>query len=259
MLPPGQSGYVSIPGVADGTGSPHLTDQTPLFIDFRLRPFGFDQPADSTETPAAGVTIERDSFGIPSVTGETDYDAWFGVGYAAAAGPALRARALPPGGVGTPRRDPRLDLPRRRPDRAPRLLHGRRDRRDGQPRPGSPAGSVHRLPRRHQRLHRLPADPPERGARRVHRTRRAADRLDRARLGADRRAARPHRPLGGRQRARERPGPAAHRPARASTCSPPSGRRARSRRSGAARASSRLSPAAAARTSGSASGAAAST
>src|SRR5687767_6676336 len=84
VLPPGQSGYVSISGVASGTGSPHLTDQTSLFIDFRLRPFGFGQPAENTETPAPGVTIERDSFGIPSVTGETDRAAWFGVGYAAA-------------------------------------------------------------------------------------------------------------------------------------------------------------------------------
>ena len=84
VLPPGQSGYVSIDGVASGTGSPHLTDQTPLFIDFRLRPFGFDQPAESTQTPAPGVKIERDSFGIPSVTGTTDRAAWFGVGYAAA-------------------------------------------------------------------------------------------------------------------------------------------------------------------------------
>ena len=31
VLPPGQSGYVSIAGVADGTGSPHLTDQVGLF------------------------------------------------------------------------------------------------------------------------------------------------------------------------------------------------------------------------------------
>lgn len=84
VLPPGQSGYVSTAGVAEGTGSPHLTDQTQLFIDFELRPFGFDQPAETTETPAPGVTIERDSLGIPTITGATDRDAWFGVGYAAA-------------------------------------------------------------------------------------------------------------------------------------------------------------------------------
>ncbi len=31
VLPPGQSGFVSATGVADGTGSPHLYDQQPLF------------------------------------------------------------------------------------------------------------------------------------------------------------------------------------------------------------------------------------
>jgi hypothetical protein len=35
---------VSIPGVASGTGSPHLTDQVPLFADFRRKPFLFNQP-----------------------------------------------------------------------------------------------------------------------------------------------------------------------------------------------------------------------
>ncbi len=84
VLPPGQSGYVSIPGVADGTGSPHLLDQTALFENFQLKPLGFDQPAESTEAPAVGVQISRDAYGVPSVTGTTDEEAWFGVGYAAA-------------------------------------------------------------------------------------------------------------------------------------------------------------------------------
>lgn len=84
VLPPGQSGYVSIPGVASGTGSPHLTDQTQLFIDFELRPFGFDQPAATSEMPAPGVRIDRDDFGIPTINATSDQGAWFGVGYAAA-------------------------------------------------------------------------------------------------------------------------------------------------------------------------------
>ena len=84
VLPPGQSGYVSIPGIATGTGSPHLTDQTQLFIDFELRPFGFDQPAEETFSPKPGVTIERDNFGIPTITGDSDANAWFGAGYAVA-------------------------------------------------------------------------------------------------------------------------------------------------------------------------------
>jgi penicillin amidase len=83
VLPPGQSGYVSIAGVANGTGSTHLTDQAPLFEDFEYRDITFDQPG-TTESPRAGVTISRDSFGVPTVDGDTEDDAWFGVGYAVA-------------------------------------------------------------------------------------------------------------------------------------------------------------------------------
>ncbi len=82
VLPPGNSGYVSIPGVATGTGSPHLSDQNQLFIDFQLRPFGFDQPG-ASETPKPGVTISRDTYGVPRVDANTDTNAWWGVGYAA--------------------------------------------------------------------------------------------------------------------------------------------------------------------------------
>ncbi|MEA2169868.1 MAG: penicillin amidase [Solirubrobacteraceae bacterium] len=84
VLPPGQSGYVSLTGVVNGTGSPHLYDQNQLFIDFQRKPFDFSVPAASTEMPFAGVTIERDAFGVPSVTGDTQLDAWKGAGYAVA-------------------------------------------------------------------------------------------------------------------------------------------------------------------------------
>ena len=83
VLPPGQSGYVSIPGVASGTGSPHLTDQVSLFESFEYRDITFDQPG-TTESPRTGVTISRDAFGVPTITGETEDDGWFGVGYAVA-------------------------------------------------------------------------------------------------------------------------------------------------------------------------------
>ena len=82
VLPPGNSGYVSTPGVATGSGSPHLTDQSQLFIDFELRPFGFDQPGESS-SPKPGVTITRDAYGVPRIDAGSDADAWFGVGYAA--------------------------------------------------------------------------------------------------------------------------------------------------------------------------------
>jgi penicillin G amidase len=83
ILPPGQSGFVSVPGVASGTGSPHLYDQQPLFMRFERKPFGFDQPGQA-ETPKPGVRIVRDAFGVPQITGDTELDAWWGAGYAVA-------------------------------------------------------------------------------------------------------------------------------------------------------------------------------
>jgi penicillin amidase len=82
-LPPGQSGHVSLTGVTSGTGSPHLYDQVDNFVNFRWRPFGFGLPG-SSEQPRAGVTIVRDSYGIPAITAGNREDAWFGVGYAVA-------------------------------------------------------------------------------------------------------------------------------------------------------------------------------
>jgi penicillin amidase len=83
LLPPGQSGYVSIQGVPDGTGSPHLYDQLQPYIDFHWKNALMEQPG-ATETPRAGVSIVRDSFGIPSVHGDTLDDMWWGAGYAIA-------------------------------------------------------------------------------------------------------------------------------------------------------------------------------
>ncbi|HKP88367.1 MAG TPA: penicillin acylase family protein [Thermoleophilaceae bacterium] len=84
ILPPGQSGFVSVTGLADGTGSPHLQDQTPLFLRHRFKGHMFGQPAESTESPRSGVTIARDRFGVPSVRGNTADDVWFGAGYSMA-------------------------------------------------------------------------------------------------------------------------------------------------------------------------------
>ncbi|HZI90203.1 MAG TPA: penicillin acylase family protein [Thermoleophilaceae bacterium] len=83
VLPPGQSGFVSAAGLAEGTGSPHLTDQTSLFTSFRYKSALFGQQGE-TEMPRAGVRIVRGPYGVPSITGATDFDAWWGVGYAVA-------------------------------------------------------------------------------------------------------------------------------------------------------------------------------
>jgi penicillin G amidase len=83
ILPPGESGFVSLAGVDNGTGSPHLYDQQQPFINFQRKDAMFNQPG-ASESPMAGVTITRDSYGVPSITGSTSYDMWWGAGYATA-------------------------------------------------------------------------------------------------------------------------------------------------------------------------------
>jgi acyl-homoserine lactone acylase PvdQ len=80
VLPPGQSGHVPQSGQPDNA---HLADQVSLFESFAFKPAGFDQPG-TTETPAAGVTITRDAYGVPNVRAGNDHDLWLGVGYAMA-------------------------------------------------------------------------------------------------------------------------------------------------------------------------------
>jgi penicillin amidase len=84
VLPPGQSGFVSASGVASGTGSPHLTDQTELFTTFRFKNAMLGQPVGAVASPAPGVTIARDAYGMPTITGQTEGQMWFGAGYAVA-------------------------------------------------------------------------------------------------------------------------------------------------------------------------------
>jgi penicillin amidase len=85
ILPPGESGYVSILGVTSGTGSPHLYDQQQPFIDFDRKDAMLGQPGvGAADSPIPGVTITRDGYGVPSVTGQTTYDLWYGAGYATA-------------------------------------------------------------------------------------------------------------------------------------------------------------------------------
>jgi penicillin amidase len=84
ILPPGQSGHVTLAGLPNGEGSPHLTDQVERFLAFDFKPHGFDNKAQSTEVPRPGVVIERDEWGVPTIRGQNDDDIWFGAGYAVA-------------------------------------------------------------------------------------------------------------------------------------------------------------------------------
>jgi penicillin G amidase len=83
ILPPGESGFVSVKGLATGTGSPHLYDQQQAFIEFKRKDAMFNQRG-TAEYPMAGVKIVRDAYGVPSITGKTTYDVWWGAGWATA-------------------------------------------------------------------------------------------------------------------------------------------------------------------------------
>jgi penicillin G amidase len=83
ILPPGQSGFVSLTGLANGTGSPHLYDQQQPFIAFERRNFDFSRGG-TVEAPRPGVAIARDAYGIPRISASNDADVWWGAGYAVA-------------------------------------------------------------------------------------------------------------------------------------------------------------------------------
>jgi penicillin amidase len=83
ILPPGESGFVSLAGLFTGTGSPHLYDQQQPFIDFQRKDAMFNQPG-AVSFPATGVRIVRDAYGVPSVTGKTTRELWWGAGWATA-------------------------------------------------------------------------------------------------------------------------------------------------------------------------------
>ena len=83
ILPPGESGFVSIAGLVQGTGSPHLYDQQSPFINFSRKDAMLGQPG-SEQNPEPGVRIVRDTFGVPAIYGTTMDNAWWGAGYATA-------------------------------------------------------------------------------------------------------------------------------------------------------------------------------
>ena len=94
ILPPGQSGSLAFPPTA--TDQAKLYDGlTPLFRQvtaanyarfFKPEPFGLaaGDKAVRTERPRAGLTILRDRWDVPHITGKTRADVEFGAGYATA-------------------------------------------------------------------------------------------------------------------------------------------------------------------------------
>ena len=83
VLPPGESGFVAVTGLLNGSGSPHLYDQQNPFITFQRANDVFNMGG-TTEIPGPGVTIVRDRFGVPDVSAATNAKLWWGVGWATA-------------------------------------------------------------------------------------------------------------------------------------------------------------------------------
>ena len=107
ILPPGSNGNVTAPDLvavgpsreATGTTPSHFADQLEMYdaltkkapaaltrgdLDSLYKANNFTpQQVVSTATPKAGVSIERDQFGVPYITGSTFADVEYGAGYAA--------------------------------------------------------------------------------------------------------------------------------------------------------------------------------
>lgn len=91
LLPPGQSGLVTVAGLAQGqlTGDPadygeHLDDQRIPYWSFAFKDGTLGQKPGQATVPKDGVEIYYDDFGVPIIYGDTIRDVYYGMGYAAA-------------------------------------------------------------------------------------------------------------------------------------------------------------------------------
>jgi penicillin G amidase len=91
LLAPGNSGFVSLAGQAEGSAGgsygDNLDDQSALYWGLEgYAGQGFADPADAVrvDTPVDGVRIYWDEFGVPAIYGDTGRDVWFGAGYSIA-------------------------------------------------------------------------------------------------------------------------------------------------------------------------------
>src|SRR5437764_4758319 len=91
-VPPGQSGLTTLSqftqvtlGLASSYG-PHTDDQRQLYANFHYKPMQFAAAGGASPPGDASVTIRRDPrWGVPTIVGKTDGDAFYGIGYAMAA------------------------------------------------------------------------------------------------------------------------------------------------------------------------------
>lgn len=91
VLPPGESGFYSVAGQAQGslTGNPgdfgaHVDDQRELYWNFNTKPGVLGTKPGTPTSPLSGVQIYRDSYGVPIIYAGNVHDLWYGVGYAVA-------------------------------------------------------------------------------------------------------------------------------------------------------------------------------
>ncbi len=107
-LPPGQSGFFSVPGQLQGqfSGNPgdygaHVDDQRLLYWSFDSKPGVLGTKPGTPVEPKAGVQIYRDAYGVPIIYASTVRDTWFGVGYAIAQDRLFLMDAVRRTGAGT--------------------------------------------------------------------------------------------------------------------------------------------------------------
>ncbi|HVU74652.1 MAG TPA: penicillin acylase family protein [Mycobacteriales bacterium] len=116
VVPPGESGFLSTAQFAATTAGtpgasygPHVQDQLGLYTSWQYKPFQMEapvgaRPESSPGTPPPGddhVKIQRDSWGVPLITADTDADAAYGIGYAMAQDRLFQLEAFRHVGHGT--------------------------------------------------------------------------------------------------------------------------------------------------------------
>ncbi|MHB8693038.1 MAG: penicillin acylase family protein [Solirubrobacteraceae bacterium] len=94
VVPPGESGATTMAQFAAATAGlsssygPNTDNQEPLYADWQYKPMQFQSdPAHPGSAPPgdSNVLIWRDpSYGVPTITGKTDADTFYGLGYAMA-------------------------------------------------------------------------------------------------------------------------------------------------------------------------------
>ncbi|MHB8509546.1 MAG: penicillin acylase family protein, partial [Candidatus Dormibacteria bacterium] len=92
VVPPGQSGSFSTATFAQaqaagGSYGPNYDDQLKLFANWQYKPFQFEATSPPEGSHPGGnthVTINRNSFGVPTIVSDNDTDIYYGFGYAMA-------------------------------------------------------------------------------------------------------------------------------------------------------------------------------